>query len=499
MERTSFEVDEGELVLLIGPSGTGKSLLLQILAGVVRSSTPGIEVDGELRVGGEDRLASSGARSTHTVGMVFQDHALFDDLTPEQNLLFAHDHRRSSSDVDRRDEARSLLQEFGLLGTPHVRAMSGGQRQRLAVARTLAQDPEIIIYDEPTTGLDVENADRVARRIEETHRAHGKTSLVVTHDYRALAPIADRVLLLDPRERAVVELSDDIETAMRAAASHGDDDLEKSRPASARPNVARRFLDRTAELFLVGLGYLWSVVPTFPRARWGLHFLVSQLRLVTFASAMVYMAIAGVIVGVVSTHFTFEYLPHRRYTERLLTDEILAGLGYLLWRVLAPVLCTILIAARCGAAVAADLGNRAYSRQLDAMRSMGIEPRRYLLTAVTWAFLIGSPLLSAIVFAIARWTSEAIFVFDYPEHSPFFWDLHFHRLLRDGADLLYRGGWWVLLKVEVAGAGVAAIAYSFGVSPKRSGRDVSDGVTRTIIWATLWVLFVHFVFAFIEF
>lgn len=497
LEHASFAIRPGDLALLIGPSGSGKSLLLQILAGVLDPRQGGIEVRGELRVGDVDLLATGPGSVSKRVGMVFQDHALFDDLSAEDNLYFAIDHRQPRG-ADPRREAQALLDDFGLAQLPHVRAMSGGQRQRLAVARTLAQDPEIIIYDEPTTGLDVDNAERVAARIAKTHHDHSKTSVVVTHDYPTLLPIATRILLIDSVAACVREVTPaEVAPAMHAAGATRQSTTVARPPPAVRP--LRALLHTTVDVVAGLLCYLVSLVPRWPRLRWGLRFLVGQLRLVTFVSAMAYMAVAGVILGVVSTYFTFEYLPQRRYTEALITDEILAGLGYLLWRVLAPVLCTILIAARCGAAVSADLGNRTYSRQLDAMRSMGIEPRRYLFTAVTFAFLVGAPLLTLIVFALARLTSELVFVYHFPDHTPFYWHLHFHRLLHDSGDLIYRGGWWTLAKVEAAGAGVAAIAYHLGVRPKRSGREVSAGVTGTIIFATLWVLLTHFVFAFLEF
>ncbi|MEW6742771.1 MAG: ATP-binding cassette domain-containing protein [Planctomycetota bacterium] len=502
LHQASFDIQQGELVLLVGPSAVGKSLLLQILAGVLSPSSPDLEVSGTLSVAGENILERRHRRATRQVGILFQDHALLDDLAPLENIQFAADHApRSLPARERRRKAQELLREFGLEGAPHVRALSGGQRQRLAVARTLAHDPAVLLYDEPTTGLDPANARRVAARIAETHRRHGKTSLIVTHDFASLAHVVDRILLFDAARKRIREIgADGVAREMEAL-----DQALAEAPEGARAR-RRRPLDHlaagpraTASAVMGLLAYALHLLPAFPRLRWGLHFLLHELRLVCFPSAMVYMVVTGLILGFVSTYFTFRYLPHRPYTEPLLADEVLAGLGYIMYRVLSPVLATLLIAARCGAAVSSDTGNRAYARQLDALASFGIRPSRYLFTAISWAFLIGTPLLCAIVFLVARAFSLLVFDFTHPQHSAFFWDLHFHQLLLQEGTSLYSGSWWLLAKVETAGAGIAAIAYHQGARPKRSTSAVSLAVTSTIIWATLWVLAVHFAYAFLEF
>ena len=92
-----------------------------------------------------------------------------------------------------------------------------------------------------------------------------------------------------------------------------------------------------------------------------------------------------------------------------------------------PVLLTILIAARCGAAVASDVGNRVYGHQIDAMRSLGARPSRYLLTGILYAFLLGTPLLVGVGFLSARYTSLAVYAYNYPDKGPDYWDGKFTR------------------------------------------------------------------------
>ena len=112
---------------------------------------------------------------------------------------------------------------------------------------------------------------------------------------------------------------------------------------------------------------------------------------------------------------------------------------------------------------------------------------------------MGTPLLLAIGYLASAATSLVVFTATHPGHGPWFWQLYFHRELVVPGNLLYAGTGWLLAKTTACAAGIAVIAYARGATPKDSSRAVSRGVTSTILWATLYVLFVHFVFAFLEF
>lgn len=373
LERASAEIPAGRVTLLVGASGTGKSVLLRVLAGLIEPGAPTFEVTGHVQVGDVEvvRSAREGGPSEEptrprgravdgSVGVVFQSFALLDELSPEDNIRFAMDHRapgrRGGRPTGAAAAPRTLLEEFRVPVSTPVSALSGGQKQRLAIARTLAHDAPIVIYDEPTSGLDPHNSLRVARRIRETCDAHQKTTLVVTHDYESLAAIADRVYLLDASSRSLVEVDPGKLGELKDA-------LETSAPQSVEaPPAGRPFLSRCLPWTLGRLEAsgrvvegawqsLLALVPIWRSVRWGLRYLRHYLGLVASPASCLYFASAGVIAGFVSTHFIFKFLPHRSYTEPLIADDLLAGLGFALYRILAPVLLTILIAARCGAAV----------------------------------------------------------------------------------------------------------------------------------------------------
>lgn len=494
--KANAEFRAGEISIIVGPSGVGKSVLLKIIAGLIHSGTEGIEVEGQVRCG--DRPLRKGQ-----TGVVFQSFALFDELTPHGNLDFA----KSCGNTRRsRQELEGLLDELNVPVNVPTSRLSGGQRQRLALARTLAYDPPAILYDEPTSGLDPATGTQVAQLIKDTHEQYHKTSIIVTHDYPALLPIADRVFLFDPVAGKIDEVDPDhwhrLGDLLSPLSSAVVKDQAVTQPESIADksrSLAKKFFQGTTKAIEALLIGTLSLVPTWRNVRWGFKFLTHYAKLVAGPTAMVYLAIAGIIVGFVTTYFSFEFLPFATYTEPLLIEDLLGAMGFAMYRIFVPVLATVLIAARSGAAVTADVGGRQYGNQLDAMNSFGASPRSYLLTPIMLSFLIGTPILTMISFWTAKVVSLLAFVWTHPEHGPNFWDYHFHTQLEVLGQTFYFGSGWLMGKLLCCGLAIGMISYFQGLSPKFSTTDVSKSVTRTILWATLMVLTIHFVFAFFEF
>jgi ABC-type polar amino acid transport system ATPase subunit/ABC-type transporter Mla maintaining outer membrane lipid asymmetry permease subunit MlaE len=502
LEDAAFRVEAGEVVLLCGLSGSGKSITLKLLLDLMDRHDTAIRVQGELLLFGEDAAVAARRRA----GIVFQDFGLFDEWSPRQNVLFGADHRRQvrAKGAPAAATADALLAELNLPGAGKVATLSGGQKQRCALARTLAFDPEIIFYDEPTSGLDPAMAAQVAARIRQANDQHRKTSLIVTHDLGALAHVADRVILLDPLRKSFRDLLPAHAEAALAELSAAS--TPAAAPALGKPALplraahgAVRFFDASARVLEATALAAWALVPRWPRLDWGLRYFWYYLRLTTLGSALGYVAVAGFALGVLVTYFTYNYLPFRAYTEPLVLDSVTGAIGYALWRIMAPGMTAMLLAARSGAAIAADIGHRVYTRQTDAVRSFGVEPRRYFLTNVLWAHLAGMPLLLAVNFSMAALGSLWIFTLVHPEQSTHFWSIEVTRLLSRGAGAYWEGTAGVFWKSLISALGIAAIAYFMGARPKASGRDVSHAVTGTIIWSTLFVLGVQLIAALIEF
>ncbi|HEX7127215.1 MAG TPA: ABC transporter ATP-binding protein [Thermodesulfobacteriota bacterium] len=195
LDRVTLRVDQGEFVALMGPSGSGKSTLLNIIAGIDRPTGGTIRVAGEdLSALDEDELA---AWRNARLGFVFQTFNLIPVLTAFENVelpLLLTDLTRA----ERRRHVETALRLVGLGDrmAHYPKQLSGGQEQRVAVARALVTDPALLLADEPTGNLDARAADDVMRLLARLNAAAGKTIIVVTHDPRT-AGFARRLVVLD--------------------------------------------------------------------------------------------------------------------------------------------------------------------------------------------------------------------------------------------------------------------------------------------------------------
>jgi phospholipid/cholesterol/gamma-HCH transport system ATP-binding protein len=191
LQGLDFDVQPGEIFVIMGPSGSGKSVLLRHLIGL---ETPD---EGDIRLNGEPVLAP-GSLDRYRIAMVFQSGALLNSLTVQENVgLYLTEHRLLPPDqIDR--VVREKLDIVGLAGEEcrYPAELSGGMKKRVAIARALAVEPQLILYDEPTSELDPLMAATIAEEILDLRQRIGVTSIVVSHDRDLAFGIADRLALL---------------------------------------------------------------------------------------------------------------------------------------------------------------------------------------------------------------------------------------------------------------------------------------------------------------
>lgn len=207
-----FTIQSGETVTIIGGSGIGKSVTLKLIVGLLKPEAGQIFIEGEDIVPlAEDQLI----RVRKKIGMVFQGSALFDSLSVAENIAYPLREHTSMSERQIRERIMETLHLVGLEGTEDKEPaeLSGGMRKRVALARAIALTPRIILYDEPTTGLDPTNIEKINELIVDMDRKLEVTSVVVTHDMRSAFKISDRIGLLDKGKIAVVGTPQQIERA----------------------------------------------------------------------------------------------------------------------------------------------------------------------------------------------------------------------------------------------------------------------------------------------
>ena len=202
LDHTSIEFPAGKLTLLLGCSGVGKSLLMRILAGLITADDQAIRFSGDILFRNSAGASAVRNHFDHPVAVVFQSYALFDELSPSENIQIAIDHGATMKGrAAACTTAAALLNQLAVPTDRPTSVLSGGQQQRLAICRALAMETDVVLYDEPTSGLDPNTGRQVAEMIRETQQKFQRTSVVVTHDFEALSDVADHIILLNHREQ----------------------------------------------------------------------------------------------------------------------------------------------------------------------------------------------------------------------------------------------------------------------------------------------------------
>jgi phospholipid/cholesterol/gamma-HCH transport system ATP-binding protein len=205
LKNIDLQIPRGQTLAIIGESGCGKTVLMKTLVALTRPTIGRVIFDGrDLNAIGDHELTGMRKR----FGFVFQNAALFDSMSIGQNVAFPLRQHTSLGDAEVAARVRRALAEVGLpedVLRKRPAELSGGMRKRVGLARALILEPELVVYDEPTTGLDPIMSDVINELILGTRRRYPVTSVIVTHDMHTARKVADRVIMLFPRRR----LSDD--------------------------------------------------------------------------------------------------------------------------------------------------------------------------------------------------------------------------------------------------------------------------------------------------
>ncbi len=192
----SLGIDKGQLVTFLGPSGCGKTTLMRMVGGLEAPTTGTITLDGDTLKGPDRRR-----------GMVFQSYSAFPWLTVAGNIRIGLKYRPHLSDAERDSIVADLIETVGLKGfaDSYTNRISGGMRQRVAIARTLAADPDVLLMDEPFGALDALTREHLQTKLMELNQRAAKTTIFVTHDVEEAILIANRLIIFSARPARVLE------------------------------------------------------------------------------------------------------------------------------------------------------------------------------------------------------------------------------------------------------------------------------------------------------
>lgn len=199
LDDISLSIHDGETIAIIGGSGSGKSTLLRLLIGLIKPTA------GEIRIDGQDIVPMNEREMDEIrlhMGMVFQYSALFDSMTVGDNVAFGLREHTDKTEAEIAAIVRDKLEAVGLPDAADLmpNELSGGMKKRVGLARAIAFEPDIIFYDEPSSGLDPLTTEKIDELIIEMQQRLGVTSIVVTHDMASACRIADRIAMIDEKK-----------------------------------------------------------------------------------------------------------------------------------------------------------------------------------------------------------------------------------------------------------------------------------------------------------
>ena len=196
LSNVSFDIREGQSVAIVGQSGTGKSVLLKNMIGLMKPDSGEIWIDDELLSGMTFRELQ---KVRTKIGMVFQSGALFDSLTVGQNIGLGLKKLTDLNNIEQQERILESLSDVNLDGTEDLMPaeLSGGMKKRAGIARAIAIRPKFLFYDEPTTGLDPIMTDIINKLIMKFQKDYNMTSVIVTHETRTIFDVTERVIMLD--------------------------------------------------------------------------------------------------------------------------------------------------------------------------------------------------------------------------------------------------------------------------------------------------------------
>lgn len=499
-DNISLTVPRGKITAIMGPSGIGKTTLLRLIGGQIAPD------HGEILFDGENIPAMSRSR-LYTVrkrmSMLFQSGALFTDMNVFDNVAYPlREHTQLPAPL-LHSTVMMKLEAVGLRGAAKLMPseLSGGMARRAALARAIALEPDLIMFDEPFVGQDPITMGVLVKLISELNSALGVTCVVVSHDVPEVLSIADHARIWrtkklslmavpgvagesDPRVRQFLDGIADGPVPFRyPAGDYHADLLPGVKPLmllNALASLGHKGIKTLRTFGRAGL-MLFNALVGKPEFRKHAPLLVRQLYNVGVLSMLI-IVVSGVFIGMV--------LGLQGYLV-LTTYSAETSLGMLvalsLLRELGPVVAALLFAGRAGSALTAEIGLMRATEQLSSMEMMAVDPLRRVISPRFWAGVISLPLLTVIFVAVGIWGGSLVGVSWKGIDSGFFWSA-MQNAVDWRMDLVN-----CLIKSVVFAITVTWISLFNGYDAIPTSAGISRATTRTVVHSSLAVLGLDFV------
>ena len=496
LRNVSFDVQAGEIFAVIGRSGSGKSTLLQQLIGLRRPTSGAVQILG-LVLNGASRGDLTRARKR--IGVAFQGGGLLSSLNVIDNIELPLRQHTKLERTTIRIVSHLKLELLHLSGIDHMlpAQLSGGMLKRVSLARAVVMDPELLLLDEPSSGLDPANAAELDQLLLRLRSTQNLTIIYITHAVESALRVADKILVLHDGEVLAVGTPDEIRNHSSqevqsllghttVAGTHSPTEYLTRLTAGADTTEAgaRRRLSFVALFRDLGrYGYfLFATLTAIGRSPGQFRRWLHQVYFVGACSTAV-IAAAGAFVGmVVAVQF------HDSLVRFGASGLLGTAVGLTLIRELGPLLTALIVIGRAGSASCAEIAIMRTDHQLDALEGMAIDPFGFLHVPRFWAFVCALPLLTAIfiIFGIAGSTLVARASFDINVNA-------YLGAMADGVinhDTIHG-----MFKAAVFGVLMAWICLAKGfLSEGLSGAaGVSRTTTEAVVVASLAILFFDYV------
>jgi len=499
IDEVDLTIGEGEVVVLLGGSGAGKSTFARVLFEREELDAAGFEV-----------VAAKLDLDRGQLGLVPQRGALFDHLDVRGNLELAlrHAEKRKPGVAKPADEAADWLTRVGLdakladAGTP-VTKLSGGQAQRVAVARVLASRRKLLFLDEPSVGLDPHRVRVLARLIREQVKALGISAIVVTHDVALAAGVGDRLFLLSLENRKLEHLFADrwpgaLEDPGHAPDVRGKwlveleallvDHLEEhgDRPPPAGTPPARRvfaaigrFIEPVIAPFRVAVISALRLPGQLVKHPGDFAVIARRVLAQTLFRPLIFYAIVSTLIG-----YTVLFVVSKVGGAGVRPDALLRQIGGSHIVALAPALSALLFVAASGSATNAWLGSMGLTKQTLALDALGVDRRAYLW-APAWLTVALAYLAVAALFALGMIIGGVMVCRAHGVTDA--WDLLTGDILDPRPERL-RYTVRAAFLIWIYGWGIASDVVAKGGAPKPEADAVTKGMTASVVACTLWVV-----------